>query len=108
MTGIMEAPADDVMNLSEQLRLVSRLRPFDVTTPEGRARERHRRAFWIVTTSFVAKGFAAAVSLVTVPLTLGYLGKQQYGLWMALSSLLMWMALSDFGLARGLQNHLSE
>jgi O-antigen/teichoic acid export membrane protein len=96
------------MNLREQLRLDRRLRPFDVSTPEGRARERHRRAFLIVTTSFASKGVGAGLGLVSVPLTLGYLGKQEYGLWMALSSLLTWMALSDFGLARGLQNHLAE
>src|SRR5262249_12676615 len=46
--------------------------------------------------------------LISVPLTLGYLGKQQYGLWVALGSLLTWMALGDFGMARGLQNHLAE
>jgi O-antigen/teichoic acid export membrane protein len=96
------------MKLAERLRLVWRLRPFDVSTPEGRARERHRRAFWIVTTSFAAKGVAAVAGLVSVPLTLGYLGKQQYGLWVALGSLLTWMALGDFGMARGLQNHLAE
>jgi O-antigen/teichoic acid export membrane protein len=96
------------MNLRERLRLVWRLRPFDVSTAEGRSHERHRRAFWTVTTSFASRGVGAAISLVTVPLTLAYLGKQQYGLWMALSSLLTWMALGDFGLARGLQNHLAE
>jgi O-antigen/teichoic acid export membrane protein len=111
MTGIMGARDDDVMNPRswlERLRLVWRLRPFDVSTVEGRARERHRRAFWIVTTSFVAKGVSAAAGLISVPLTLGYLGKQQYGLWVALGSLLTWMALGDFGMARGLQNHLAE
>jgi O-antigen/teichoic acid export membrane protein len=95
------------MDLPAQLRLVGRVRPFDVSTPEGRSRERHRRAFWIVTTSFASRGVTAVSGLVTVPLTLAYLGKQRYGLWMALSSLLAWMALSDFGLARGLQNHLA-
>ncbi len=99
------------MNVGERLRalrLVARFEPYDVSTEEGRARERHRRAFWITATSFLSRGLAAAVSVITVPLTLGYLGKQQYGMWMALSSLLTWMALADFGLARGLQNHLAE
>jgi O-antigen/teichoic acid export membrane protein len=96
------------MSLREQLRQIGYLRPFDVSTPEGRARERHRRAFWMVTTNFASKGVGAALGLLSVPLTMGYLGKQQYGLWMALSSLLTWMALSDFGIARGLQNHLAE
>jgi O-antigen/teichoic acid export membrane protein len=96
------------MKLPEPLRLVWRLRPFDVSTPQGRARERHRRAFWIVATSFLSKGVSAAAGLIAIPLTLAYLGKEQYGLWVALGSLLMWMALGDFGMARGLQNHLAE
>jgi len=90
------------------VRQLWRLRPFDHSTVEGRSRERHRRAFWIVTTNFASRGIGAAAGLVSVPLTLAYLGKQQYGLWMALGSLLTWMTLGDFGMARGLQNHLAE
>jgi O-antigen/teichoic acid export membrane protein len=82
--------------------------PHDTSTEEGRALERYRRASWATLTSLVARGLSALTSLIAVPLTVGYLGKQQYGLWMAIGSLLTWAILADFGLARGLQNHLSE
>ena len=56
----------------------------------------------------LAQGVGLVTSLVSVPLTVGYLGKERYGLWGTISALLMWAALADFGLGRGLVNHLSE
>ncbi len=91
-----------------QLRRFLRLSPYDTSTEEGRSLERYRRASWTTVTSLLAKGLGAVSSLVSVPLTVGYLGKEQYGLWMAIGSLLTWATLADFGMARGLQNHLSE
>ncbi|MCS6902036.1 MAG: lipopolysaccharide biosynthesis protein [Myxococcales bacterium] len=91
-----------------QARRYVRMTPFPTDSEEGRAAERYRIAALTTATSFLSRGLGAAVSLVSVPLTIGYLGKQQYGLWMALNSLLTWAALADFGLARGLQNQLSE
>lgn len=90
------------------VKVLFRLRPYDTSTEEGRSKERHRRAAWTTVTSFAARGLAALTSVVSIPLTVGYLGKEQYGMWMAIGSLLTWAVLADFGLARGLQNHLSE
>lgn len=94
--------------IAHALRDVVRLTPHDTSTEEGRARERYRRAALITATSFLARGLSASVSVVSIPLTVGYLGKEQYGLWMAISALLTWAVLADFGVARGLQNHLAE
>jgi O-antigen/teichoic acid export membrane protein len=58
--------------------------------------------------NLAAQGVGLLTSLVSVPLTIGYLGKERYGLWSTISALLMWAALADFGLGRGLINHLSE
>jgi O-antigen/teichoic acid export membrane protein len=91
-----------------QTRRFLRWAPYDTSTEEGRALERYRRASWTTVTNLVAKALAAVMGLVSVPLTVGYLGKEQYGLWMAIGSLLSWAVLADFGMARGLQNHLSE
>jgi O-antigen/teichoic acid export membrane protein len=38
----------------------------------------------------------------------GYLGKEQFGLWMVLNSLVVWIQLSDFGMSNGLVNALAE
>lgn len=48
------------------------------------------------------------VGLVTVPLALSYLGKEQFGLWAVITSFLAWVTLFDFGVVNGLVNSISE
>lgn len=49
------------------------------------------------------------MSFVSVPLTVDYLGTERYGVWLTISSLLLWLALTDFGVAgNALVNVLSE
>ena len=56
--------------------------------------------------------FTKAVGLITsfliVPVTLGYLDKEQYGIWMTLSSILLWFSYFDVGLGNGMRNYLSQ
>jgi O-antigen/teichoic acid export membrane protein len=60
-------------------------------------------------TSYIAKGLTILMSFVSVPLTVHYLGAERYGVWLTISSLLLWVALTDFGLAgNALVNVLSE
>jgi O-antigen/teichoic acid export membrane protein len=90
------------------LGVLFRLKPYDTSTREGRAMERYRRATLITATSFLARALTATTSVISLPLTMGYLGKERYGMWAAISALLTWAVLADFGVARGLQNHLAE
>ena len=72
-------------------------------------RERYRRAGLTASTSYIAKGLTLLMSFVSVPLTVHYLGAERYGVWLTISSLLLWVALTDFGLAgNALVNVLSE
>lgn len=82
--------------------------PHDTSTADGRAKERYRRAALSTATSAIAQGLGIFTGLASIRITVSYLGKEQYGLWMAVSALLTWAALADFGLGRGVQNHLSE
>ena len=43
-----------------------------------------------------------------VSLSIKYLGKEAYGLWVLLSGILLWTTLFDFGLTNGLRNKLTE
>ena len=47
-------------------------------------------------------------SLVMVPITLNYLNAENYGIWMAMTSILYWFAFFDVGLGNGMRNYLSE
>lgn len=48
------------------------------------------------------------IYLALVPLTLGYLNPYEYGIWLALNSILCWINSFDIGLGNGLRNKLSE
>jgi O-antigen/teichoic acid export membrane protein len=52
-------------------------------------------------TGFGNKVVGLIVNFLSVPLTIGYLGPERYGIWITIGSLLAWLALSDFGLGLG-------
>jgi len=58
--------------------------------------------------SIFLKGCSILISFVLVPLTLGYLNPFEYGIWLTLSSILMWINYFDVGLGNGLRNKLTE
>ena len=61
-----------------------------------------------VLSSFVIKGISIVVSLLLVPLTLGYVSSEVYGVWLTLSSVLHWLTFMDVGFTLGLKNRLAE
>src|ERR1700745_3408471 len=86
-----------------------RLKRLFTWSSADRGRARSRRAGGTASTSYIAKGLTVLASFVSVPLTVDYLGSERYGVWLTINSLLLWMALSDFGLAgTALVNALSE
>ena len=58
--------------------------------------------------SFFLKGIDAIVYLLLVPVTLGYLNEYEYGIWLTLNSILMWINSLDIGLGNGLRNRLTS
>ena len=61
-----------------------------------------------VLASFFIKGWSALVVLIMVPLTLECLGKYKNGVWLTISSLLIWIDQMDIGLGNGLRNKLTS
>jgi O-antigen/teichoic acid export membrane protein len=82
--------------------------PADASTPTGRSRERFRRIGLTTASSIAARGISFATSLITVPLTLHYLGAERYGLWATLSSIIALASFADLGLGNGLLNALAS
>lgn len=58
--------------------------------------------------SFVIKGWSAAIVLLLVPATLNCLGEYKNGIWLTISSLLLWIDNMDIGLGNGLRNKVAE
>jgi O-antigen/teichoic acid export membrane protein len=87
---------------------VIRFTPFDTSTPGGRSKERYRRIVLNTTGQVMGRVFGILLNLVSVPLILDYLGKDQYGLFVTITSVLVWLTLFDFGIINGLVNSISE
>ncbi len=60
-----------------------------------------------ILTSFCIKGVDSLVQLLLVPVTLGYLNPYEYGIWLTLNSILLWINSFDIGLGNGLRNQLA-
>lgn len=58
--------------------------------------------------SFVLKVGSVSANFMLVPLSIKYLGKENYGIWLTLSSVITWFALFDIGLGNGLRNKFAE
>lgn len=69
---------------------------------------RSKKALQNIVGSFAVKGISIVLSLIIVPLTLSYLTQYEYGVWLTISSLLLWLDFFDIGLTNGLRNKLTE
>jgi O-antigen/teichoic acid export membrane protein len=90
------------------IRSVLTFKPFDVSTEDGRSKERYRRVVLTAGSSLISKSITVLTSLISVPLTLHYLGMERYGLWMTISSIMVFLSFADLGLGNGLLNAISR
>ncbi len=97
-----------IKEVSKKASLVLRVKPFDTSTPEGRSRERYRRVTLTTMAAAAAKVLSTLTLLISVPLTVRYLGTERYGLWMTISSAVLMLGFADLGLGNGLINTISE
>ena len=78
------------------------------STQEGRYHDRYRRAAWTTMVMIAARFSNILIGLVTVPITLKYLGEDLFGIWMVLMSIVAFLSFYDFGIGVGLRNTLIE
>ena len=57
--------------------------------------------------SGILKVVAMCCAFLIVPVTLGYLKNDVYGIWLTISSMLAWFTFFDIGLGNGLRNYLA-
>lgn len=58
--------------------------------------------------SAILKIISLSTSLLIVPITIGYLNNEVYGIWMTITSILFWIGTFDIGLGNGMRNYLTE
>jgi O-antigen/teichoic acid export membrane protein len=83
------------------------LRLSQVLTPEARAEERMRRVTLSVLTLGIARFVGLVAALITVPLTVHYLGVERYGMWITISSVASFLTFADLGMGNGLLNAIA-
>lgn len=73
----------------------------------GGTQGRTQKAKLNIAISVALKAIDMAVYLFLVPVTIGYLNAYEYGIWLTLSSILVWINTFDIGLGNGLRNKLA-
>jgi O-antigen/teichoic acid export membrane protein len=58
--------------------------------------------------SFLFKVGSILISFMLVPLSLAFLSKEDYGIWLTISSVISWFSFFDIGLGDGLRNKFTE
>jgi len=55
-----------------------------------------------------ARGIGVGTVIISVPLTLSYLGAERYGMWMTMSSIVALLGFADLGIGYGLLNLIAQ
>jgi len=105
---IVKEQAISAIHHFKRLSALLRLHPFEMETEGGRANERHRRAFLTALASGLSRVISISTGLISVPMTLRYLGTERYGLWMTISAIIAFLAFSDLGINNSLLNGIAK
>ena len=98
------------MNIKDLKSYINIVRhgPFDTSNEEGRGKERLRRIALTALTALMAQFVAVITPLITIRITIPYLGEEIYGLWITVVSFFAMMTYADLGFGSGLQTELSR
>ena len=98
------------LNLTDIRRYVYLLsiKKFDTSTEMGRNNERLRRIVLSVLSNVLSKALSVMVLILSVSLTMPYLGPERFGIWMIISSFVTVISLLDFGIANVLTNYVAS
>ncbi len=97
-----------ILQQAKTLASVFRLRAGSTNTEEERSRERYRRIALTTVSSVSAKSVTLLTLIISVPLTIHYLGTERYALWMVITSSVSLLVFGDLGIGNGLLNAISE
>ena len=99
---------DDFRMRVAQFSELLTIKAFDTSTEGGRSKERLRRILLTSISTIGTRVITAIVGIISVPMTLHYLGAERYGLWMAISSFIAMLTFADLGVGNGLFNAVAE
>ena len=91
-----------------RVSILNKTQEHQVKVAEFGSAARTKAVKFHVSLTFVYRALAIGLSLLLVPLTINFLGIEQFGIWMTLLSVITWIAFFDVGLGHGLRNKLAE
>lgn len=75
---------------------------------EAVSKERTRNYLRQIKGAVIYKAMAMAASFVAIPLMIGYLGQERFGVWSTLLTVMSWIVFFDLGIGNGLRNKVAE
>ena len=108
-TGFFNVDKNTIQSVIKQIQqLVFYLlaKPRLEDTEEARSFERYRRCAWTSVVMMAMRGSNILIGIVSVPMTLNYLGSDLFGVWMILTSIIGFASFTDFGMGLGLRNSI--
>ena len=74
----------------------------------NKGNRRSARAKKNIAAMFALKGVSILCQLAVVPMTINYVSKYEYGIWITISSLVAWLSFFDLGIGNGLRNKIGR
>jgi O-antigen/teichoic acid export membrane protein len=72
--------------------------------PRAHRRKMYLRAVW---SGAVARSLNILVQALSISLTVRYLGKERFGVWATISTIITWLSVANFGIGHGLTTRVS-
>jgi len=72
------------------------------------SRRRGRRIFQAGSSAILCKGIVLGVNALSIPIVVRYLGPEQFGVWVTISTTLALLVVLDLGIANAMTNLISE
>lgn len=69
---------------------------------------RYRRVALTASTSLAAKGITLLTTVALLPISFRYLGAERYGLWMTITSFVLFLGFADLGIGNGLTVRIAQ
>jgi len=80
----------------------------DAAEESDRAARRHRRIAVNVVVATLAKVASFAINLLLIPVLLGHLGGERFGIWATITSFVMLLTFADLGVGNGLMTAVAQ
>ncbi|MEY2480088.1 MAG: hypothetical protein QOI04_1015 [Verrucomicrobiota bacterium] len=77
-------------------------------SPQDQRARRARSVVQGTASGLLGRGLGFLTSIISIPLTVRYLGSERYGVWITISSALTFLSFTDFGLANSMTNALGR